>query len=104
MIPENIEGPFAETSKTSLERHFNVHQNVQSLSYETLRKLLQDCRDESEKEAAESGEDDDDDDEYSGAMNIPAVAENVAAMKTVRKFSRTSLEKKSETHRSNQRE
>jgi len=63
MVPENIEGPFAETSKTSLERHFNVHQNVQSLSYESLRKLLQDCRDESEKEAAESGEDDDDDDD-----------------------------------------
>jgi hypothetical protein len=31
-----------------------------------------------------------------GAMNIPAVAENVAAMTTIRKLSRTSLEKRSE--------
>ena len=31
-----------------------------------------------------------------GAKNIPVVAENVAAMKTIRNFSRTSLEKKSE--------
>ena len=31
-----------------------------------------------------------------GAMNIPAVAENVAAMATIRKLSRTSLEKRSE--------
>ena len=29
-------------------------------------------------------------------MNIPAVAENVAAMTTIRKLSRTSLEKRSE--------
>jgi len=29
-----------------------------------------------------------------GAMNIPVVAKNVAAMKTTRKFSRTSLEKR----------
>ena len=31
-----------------------------------------------------------------GAKNIPVVAENVAAMKTIRNFSRKSLEKKSE--------
>jgi hypothetical protein len=31
-----------------------------------------------------------------GAMNIPAVADNVAAMTTIRKLSRTYLEKRSE--------
>jgi hypothetical protein len=95
MVPENIEGPFAETLKVRKLRIFsrvgpNREDPIEHVHQVQHRERIKASNIRNHSQMQQTI------DRRVGAMNIPAVAENVAAMTTIRKLSRTSLEKRSE--------